>query len=114
MIRLLLLTLFLVGCTTVKIIDKDGSVSVIREFGVVNISATPTDGSVYTDISVFGYASTPLGQVIGYSNQSIAVMSEKCKLIIWLNGLTEPSLVNELLREGESICIFDSNQQKEK
>lgn len=105
--------MLLVGCTTVKITDKNGSIAVTREIGVVNISASPEDGAVYADLSVLGYAKTPLGQVLGYSKQSVAVISEKCKLILWIDNSTNLPAVKKFLSENESICIIDSNKQKE-
>ncbi|MCL1037359.1 hypothetical protein L2750_09345 [Shewanella submarina] len=113
MFKVLLLLLFLVGCTTVKITDTDGSVSVTREFGFIQISANPEEGAVYTDISVLGYATTPLGQVVGYSKQSIAVMSEKCKLVLWVDNTVNPSIVKELLKYNESICVFEPDHHEE-
>ncbi len=113
MLRILVLSLFLLGCTTVKITDKTGSVTVEREFGVIKLSATPKEGAVYADISLIGYATTPLGQVLGYSEQSIAIMSENCKLVLWVGNSTNPSVVNELLRENESICVINSNKLEE-
>lgn len=101
------------GCTTVKITDRNGSVTVKRDFGVIKLSANPQEGAVYADVSLIGYATTPLGQVIGYSKQSIAVMSENCKLVLWVNNSTNPLVVNELLKGNASICIYNSKEEEE-
>ena len=113
MFRLLFLSFFLVSCTTVKITDKHGSVSVTREFGVVYLTTNQKEGAVYADVTLLGYATTPLGQVIGYSKQSISVMSEECKLVLWVDDSTNASVIKDLLQENESICIVNRDNQKE-
>lgn len=112
MLRIIFLSFFLVGCATVKITDRDGSVTVERGFGTVNVITNVKEGAVYADLSLIGYATTPFGQVIGFSKQSIALMSESCKLILWLDSSTSESVVEDFLIENDSICILNFNKRE--
>jgi len=103
----LVITIFIIlaaGCSTIKITESSGKVRIERGFGFTSIHTTKGTNAVSAEISSFGYISTPLGQTLGYSNQSILITDPSCKVVVWLDGELSKEEVNKL-KNISAVCF---------
>ena len=100
------LCLSLLSCTTVRVVQKDGSVSVERHFGFIEIKPIDNASIVTANVTSFGYASTPLGYNLGFSQQSVTTASEACHFVIWIDESTNQQEVIEVLETLDGSCVI--------
>lgn len=93
------------GCTTIEITDRDGSVRVERNFGIVTISPEPNSSVITAKVSGFGYVTSPLGHSLGYSKQTVTIANDQCRLIVWVDEKTDREKLSEELQMINGVCI---------
>ena len=93
------------ACTTIEISDSNGDIKIERSFGFASISPGQETSTITAKITNFGYASTPLGQNIGYSNHSILLSNPDCKVVVWLSDKLSQEEVMEL-KKLSSVCVI--------
>ncbi|WP_089725461.1 hypothetical protein [Candidatus Thiosymbion oneisti] len=107
------LALILGGCTTIKITDRGGVVTIAREFGFASVQLHPETDALVAEISSLGYLATPIGQSFGYTKQFAAFLPENCKVILWVEDPEQVSAIKTLLGDIESVCPIYPTKQKE-
>ena len=103
---LLIFFLPLLSCTTVKIFQADGGVSVARHFGFVKILPVDDTSVVTAEVTSFGYTSTPIGYSFGLSKQSVTTADESCHFILWIDQNSNQQEVIEVLRTLDGSCVI--------
>ncbi len=103
---LLVSILFLQACTTIEITEAEGTVSIERRFGLSIIRPSEKAGVITAKISTLGYTSTPLGKILGYSNQSILLADESCRVVIWIGSRLSQEEKNTL-RKLQTTCLIE-------
>ena len=118
MLKFLSMLVVLLGhtaaCTTVTIIEKSGHVKVERALGFVSIKLSPGAEALLSELSVLGFVATPLGISIGYAHERLAVLSDSCKIVIWLNNKEQLNNFHRLFSESDELCpvFFDKETEK--
>jgi len=98
----------------VAITDREGVVSVQQGFGFVTIEANPSSDAVVAEITALGYTSTPMGRSLGYSKQSVALLPNACKLVLWVDDPSDITELQSLLGDNESVCPVNFSNSKER
>lgn len=107
----LLFSLFVCSaCTTIKIVDSNGSVKIEHNFGVSSIGIAPDAGAVTAKIMSLGYSASPLGYSIGYSKQIVTSSDESCRIIIWVDEKVNVDELKNQLKSVTSACISIINE----
>jgi len=89
-------------------------VSVQQGFGFVTIEANPSSDAVVAEITSLGYTSTPMGRSLGYSKQSVALLPDACKLVLWVDDPSDITELQSLLGNNNSVCPVILNKRKER
>lgn len=98
------------ACTTIKIVDSNGSVIIERNFGVSSIGIAPDAGAVTAKVISLGYSASPLGYSIGYSKQIVASSDDSCRVIIWVDEKVNVDELKKQLKSVNSACISIINE----
>ena len=102
---LVLVVLFSAGCTTIKVTDADGGVTIERSFGFASINPGPSAAVFTAEASSFGYISSPLGISVGYSDQTLTTANSECKIVVWVDEKVDQDKLIEELKQLEGVCI---------
>ena len=92
------------GCTNITIQEKDGSVTIQREFGFLILNANPDTDAIVAEITALGYMSSPMGVSVGYGKHSVALLPDSCRIVIWIEGENDLLKVKSIMGDNESIC----------
>lgn len=101
------------GCTTVKIIDRNNTTTIDRNFGFVTIHLDPSVDSVISEIKCLGAIRTPSGYALGYSSHAIAALSESCKIILWVQKDAQLRELQNLVGNLESVCTLNTHNKED-
>jgi len=96
-----------VGCTTIRIVDKNDAVSIERHFGVAAINVAPDAGAVSTYVASLGYLASPGGHAFGFTRQSITSTDDGCRVIVWVDKSVDRDQLVRSLESVESACFVD-------
>ena len=94
------------GFTTVRLYTAEGAVSVERHFGFASITAGPSVDSVVAELRSFGYSSSPVGVAFGYTRQSMALLPEGCRLVVWMESREEVDYLKSLIPADADVCTI--------
>lgn len=95
----------LAACTTVNIVDREGTTRISRDFGFVGIELSPQTEAVVADVTSLGYFGGPLGVSLGFNRTAIAAAPRDCRLIVWLRNRQDAAQLDQLLGKNPGLCI---------
>ena len=107
---LLVLLFFSAGCYSVTVISPEET-KIERGIGVVKINMNPNADSFLVELKGVGLASTPMGTSIGFISQEFAVVTDSCKLILWVEKRQDLENLQELIGDSENICTLNKNHK---
>ncbi|MCX7176350.1 MAG: hypothetical protein NT159_20990 [Proteobacteria bacterium] len=98
---------FVAACTTVTIVDREGTTKVSRHFGFVGIELSPQTDAVVAEVTSLGYHGGPLGLSLGVNHTAIAATARNCRLIVWLRSGKDAAQLDQLLGKTPGLCIVN-------
>lgn len=108
---LILLLIFVGGCTTVSITSMAGT-KIERSFGFARVSLSSKEGPMLVEINALGFISGPMGYAVGFSRQQLAVIPDTCRVIFWIKSEAEAKVLQSLISGREEFCSLVSNQKE--
>lgn len=112
---LLLAALGGTACTSITIVDREGSTRIERSFGFASVELHPGSEAVLAEITALGYHGGPLGVSLGFHHADIAALpnAAACRLIVWPRDSDDIARLQQLLGDTAGICVVN-NVPKEK
>lgn len=103
----------LVGCSSLTVLAGDGSVTVERRFGFLNVTPVPGRTPLVLRSTALGLQSGPFGQVVGYSSAEVTMLPpDDCRIVV----IVEPGrpIPGEQLREWAQagVCTAHANEPR--
>jgi len=102
----------LAACTTVTIVDREGTTKISRYFGFVGIELSPQTEAVVAEVTGLGYHGGPLGVSLGFNHTAIAATAGDCRLIVWLRNREDVAQLDQLLGKTPGLCIVDTTSEE--
>lgn len=95
------------ACTSITVVERDGSTKVSRSFGFASVELNPGTEAMLAEITSLGYLGGPLGVSIGYNSTVIAATARDCRLIVWLRSHEDAAKLEQLLGAKRSgVCVI--------
>lgn len=117
--RILMPMLALLGssaCTSISIVDREGTTRIERSFGFAGITLHPGSEAVLASTTALGYHQSPLGISLGFHHADLAALpgAAACRLIVWPRDSDDIARLQQMLGEQPGLCVVTHPPTKEK
>lgn len=107
----LLAAALLAACTTVSI-TGNGETRIERQFGVVNLTLSPTTQAMVAEITSLGVQTGPMGVTAGFGRLRLAALPQDCRLMVWIETAAEIAEVRRMLGDSKDVCFVNSTREE--
>lgn len=98
------LGLALNACTTVKVVDRDGAVTVSRHLLTVGVRLEASERSQALQLRGVGYFASPLETAFGAYRTELVALGDDCRAVFWLASPEQAAELTKLI-DFNRICL---------
>lgn len=103
----------LASCSVVNVRTASmDDIRVTRGFGFVSLQVKPSAGTVLVTSTTLGIVRTIDGLALGFHWADYAAIPPSgCQVVLWIRSNEQLKMLDELLRNHESVCVVRDEQQ---